>query len=218
MAREAKFNFIPENQLKETFDGDNVAYRVSITSMGQLYFPREVVDTYGLKKKYFKIVADTQKKAIGWRTFEKGDSLEDLKHLKQLKFYGSEAGTIMISSLLHILDKDWKSKPRTKLPVKRFQSLLEENVTYYVELNPQEETEGIVSKYGKKKLGEEKMNQLSRLSIGESVSIPIAEWEPTNEPSGYLYGQTKLSKNSPIFGFKFATKKVGCNYEITKLE
>lgn len=132
---EAKFNFIPENQLKELSNGNDLW--ISISTSGQLYFNREVIQHYELKDKYFKLYADETKRAIGWKLFKEGE-LGDLKGLRKLSYYEKVGkGTIMVTKILAKIDKDWKKKKFTRLPIKEYTSPLFEGKMYYIELKTQ---------------------------------------------------------------------------------
>lgn len=80
-----KFSFVPERQVGDE-PSEGAGYRVAIRKNGIIYFPADVVRIYDLEGKYVKLYADTQKKAIAWTVFDKGEpaDMEDVRLMKRV--------------------------------------------------------------------------------------------------------------------------------------
>lgn len=119
MAREAKFNFIPEGQLR--MKSADTEYRVNINTNSMLYFPREVVEVWDLDKKFFKFFADTEKRTIGWSTFDQG-TLVDLEKSRKLTISKTGVGVISIQKCLTAIGLLEIKEPIRGLLVKTYNS------------------------------------------------------------------------------------------------
>lgn len=129
--RSPKFTFIPENQMNPS---EPLAYKVSISGKGMLYFSKDVLETYELANKLVRLYADVEKKVIGWRVITEEGSLEALKDLRRLTVNPSGSCQLSIQALIKTLSP-MMVLPRKGIDVKKYSAAHLEEDIYYIELN-----------------------------------------------------------------------------------
>lgn len=135
MSREKTFSFIPENQLNKVQNGDTFE-SVSISTKGLMYFSRSYVNNYDLKNCFVRMYADPVKKVIAWSIFRDSDSISNtnLKLRKLTPLGPSQEIKLSVGKILKSIGVK-TTKARLKLPVKKYEDLLEKKTFFYVDLN-----------------------------------------------------------------------------------
>ncbi len=127
-----KFSFVPERQIGK--ESDDIGYTVSITKQGCILFTSAVVRIYDLDKKFIRIFADIEKRAVGWSIVENIEGLESLKDVRQLN-KNVKSGIIVVSvkKLLQKIGIE-KGTKHKHLTVKTYRSPLETDNIFYIQL------------------------------------------------------------------------------------
>ncbi len=103
-----KFNFIPERQLGEIQSGNGYWTASILASNNALYLSADMVDALEMDGKYYRIFADTEKKAIGWLE-TKGPDLNSLNDARQARM-NKQSGAVLfgVGKILKALNYDLK--------------------------------------------------------------------------------------------------------------
>lgn len=151
MAKEAKFDFTPEDLIAKTPANKGVEYRVSLVKSvvkGKtepdgspsyqylIYFPRDVIFIYDLKGKRIKFYLDAARKAIAWRIIDEATSISEFSSGREIKPVKSGSWTTTITKLIHH-SKIKIDEGRSMIPVRKYTTTgyLEGPVTFfYIEL------------------------------------------------------------------------------------
>ena len=116
MAKQKKYNFIPEHQLKETTK-DSSEFTVTVTASGGIQFSKFVVGVWELNKKVIRVYADIENKTVGWKDVSNGN-LSSLKNIRQLNA-NKDNGMILLSvgKMLKQMGITKEMLPFKKVPV-----------------------------------------------------------------------------------------------------
>lgn len=142
MSREAKFNFIPENQLGNHVDeGLKVSFSPK-TSM--LKFSNKSPETAGLTGKFVKFYIDTAKNTLAWKWLTKETCFENLEAYSQVKetnYGGTKAVQIYVPKKVIGALKLKEGASYSSMLVKRYveTGLLTEEQYHYVSMNLKDE-------------------------------------------------------------------------------
>lgn len=130
---EKRFNFLGEELLGRS--GNAFQYRVSITKVNTIIFPKDVTDTFELDGKFIKFFVDVTKKTIGWTIIEGKTDLQELNSVRKInvsKLNGT--ATFSIKKLLNAIKVNLGSC-RRKIPVFQYKDILIGNDINYIELS-----------------------------------------------------------------------------------
>lgn len=135
MAKEKKFSFIPENQLNLPANR-SILETVTISKKGLLTFSTSFTENYQLKNKHIRFYADPQKKAVAWTIFD-NQEIANNSNIKLRKLVPYEPRGEIKLSIAKILSSIGvkTEKPRLKIPVKKYEDILERKTFFYVDLS-----------------------------------------------------------------------------------